>query len=362
MSAEAASGPDAAQLVVHVTKPKGLVARSLHALGVDVRPIEEDEGPVDRYVLGPRVAADRRTPNGFLNGILDKTLFTSAIYLRERFDSPMLVVEGGTPPNHRQFSPEAVTGALSSMMLEYGLSVVFTRDAQETTRLLAMLARQAQRGIPEISLIPKRSAASLPDLQRRVVEMLPGCGRVMARELLQRFGSVRAISDASIDELQAVRGIGAKRAQEIRNVLWAQYESLDSEQQIEDAIEFDPGLLFDQPVELIARQHRIREEFIDRHVVDLVFHAPQTQEIVLVELKKGRLEPAHRVQLRRYLDIAAESNLIHAYVAKGCRLRGVLASPEPGSLRCSDPDIAIASLCPQATLDALRTLRKSRRQ
>jgi ERCC4-type nuclease len=350
-------------LVVHATKPKGVVARSLLAQGVEVLPIDDDEGPVDRYVLGPHVAADRRTRNGFLNGILDKTLFTSAIFLREHFDVPLLIVEGGVAPNYRSFSPDAVTGALSSMMLEYGLSVVCTTDATQTTHLLNTMARQAQHGIAEISLVPKRSAATLPDLQRRVVEMLPGCGRVMARELLQRYGSMRGIVDASASELRQIRGIGAKRADEIRRVLTAEYESLDTELQIEDAIEAHPALLFsEEPVTLVARQHRIRDDGVDRHVVDLVFHAPGSQELVLVELKRGRLEPAHRVQLRRYLEIAPESPLLGRYVAAGCRLRGVLASPDPGAWRCSDADISVVRLCPDATLQALRSLRRPRGQ
>jgi ERCC4-type nuclease len=46
------------------------------------------------------------------------------------------------------FDPQAVRGALSSMLLEYGLNTIATRHFDETAHLLAILARQEQVGIP----------------------------------------------------------------------------------------------------------------------------------------------------------------------------------------------------------------------
>lgn len=353
-----AMGATLQELVVQVTRPKGLIARNLLGHGVNVLPIEDDGDQADRYVLGRNMAVDRRTPNGFLNGILDKSLFTAAIFLREHFGVAILMIEGARRPGYRGFSPEAIDGALSSLMLEYGLSVLHTDSADETTRLLMMMARQAQHGIAEISLVPKRSAATLPDMQRRVVEMLPGCGRVMARELLRRFHSIAGIVTASASELQEIRGIGAKRAGQIKHVLTADYRSLDTEQQIEEVLELRPDLLLTDPVELIARQHRIRSSGPDLHIVDLVFRSLLAREVILVELKRGTLEPAHRTQLRRYLDIAGESSLLRKYLEAGYRLRGILASPEGTQIRCDDSDICIVQLNAEMILEASWSMRQ----
>jgi Helix-hairpin-helix domain len=89
---------------------------------------------------------------------------------------------------------------------------------------------------------------SLPDMQRRVVEMLPGCGRVIARELLQRFGSIERIAAASPAELCALKGIGQKKAAAMLAVLTAEYAAFDTERQIEDATELYLCLLFEGPV------------------------------------------------------------------------------------------------------------------
>ena len=351
---------DLSTLVVRATKPKSQAARLLADQGLQIMPVAEDEGNVERFVISDSLAVDRRTGSSLLNGIMDKTLFTCAIYLREHFALPVLILEGEVNYEYRGFDPQAVRGALSSMVLEYGLTVLSTRDLDETAHMLIMMARQEQVGIPEISLIPKRKATSLADMQRRVVEMLPGSGRVMARELLQHFGSVDRVAQASEDELCDLKGIGRKKARDMRQVLSAPYEAVDTERQIEDAIEVDPSLLFDAPVNLLARQHHIYDDDDDRHIVDMVFHDPAADTVILVELKRGRLEASHRRQLRRYLDHAAESDLLRRHLDGGSALQGILASPEAAGLKPGHDDIAVREVDAERVIEILVRLRQAR--
>jgi hypothetical protein len=246
------------------------------------------------------------------------------------------------------------------MMLEYGVNVISTADLDETAHLLMMMARHAQVGIPEISLVPKRKAADLPDLQRRVVEMLPGCGRVTARDMLHYFGSVQRIVDATTQELREVRGIGKKRAAEIHRVLHAEYEAVDTERNLEDAIEVAPGLLFDRPVELVARQHVISLEAGERDVVDMVFVDPAGPELILAELKRGALAHDHEAQLRSYLDDIHRSPLLMEYVERGATLRGLLVTFTPCDYTPQSPDIEVVVVEESAVIEILKRLRKGR--
>ena len=347
-------------VVVSATKSAGKVARLLAAMGIRIAPIEEDEGDVDRYVLSKRLAVERRTGGGFLKGIMEKTLFTSAIYLREHFQIPVLIVEGEVDYEYSMFDPQATRGALSSMMILYGLNVLSTPDAEETAALIAMMARQEQIGIPEISLIPKRKAADLADLQRRIVEMLPGCGMVMARDLLQHFGSVRRIVEATEGELRSLRGIGAKKAREMAGVLNAEYEAVDTERNLEDAIAAVPELLFGQPAALVARQHYVFSDAERRHFIDLVFLAQEANELILVELKRGRLAPEHHRQLRQYMEQAPRSALLRGFLDKGARLRGILATVEDGDFEPDDPDVCACIVDRQQAIEVLKCLRSTR--
>ena len=351
---------DLSALTISATNPQGKPAAMLAEMGIAIAPIEEDEGNVDRYVLSKRLAIERRTGSSFARGIMDKTLFTSAIYLREHFAIPILIVEGDVNYEYMSFDPQAIRGALSSMMLQYGLSVLATSDIEETVQLIAMLARQEQIGIPEISVIPKRKATDLPDMQRRVIEMLPGCGMVIARELLQQFGSVKRVLDADEEELRACRGIGAKTARAICEVIHAEYRAVDTEKNLEDAIEAAPELLFDSPVELLARQHYIYTDEKDRHIVDMVFWEPQANELILVELKRGKLNGSHCEQLRRYLDNAHKSKLLKGLVETDATIRGVLATVEECAYRPRDPDISVRIVDRERVIEVLSQLRKDR--
>lgn len=351
---------DLSVLTISATKPKGKPAAMLADMGITIVPIEEDEGNVDRYVLSKRLVIERRTGSSFLRGIMDKTLFTSAIYLREHFDIPVLIVEGEVNYEYTMFDPQAVRGALASMMLAYGVSVLSTRDVEETAHLIAMMARQEQIGIPDISLIPKRKATDLADMQRRVVEMLPGCGMVMARDLLQYFGSVRRIMNATGEELRRVPGIGAKKAKEMVEVLGADYESVDTEKHLEDAIEAAPVLLFQRPVTLLARQHHIYTDEKERHIVDLVFLDAEADELILIELKRGKLVGEHHAQIRRYLDHAHESRLLSSFLENGTGIRGVLATIEECTFGPKEADVSVCIVDRQQTIEVLKESRDRR--
>jgi len=350
---------EGAELRLLATKPDGPLGRRLRELGFRVDPLEEP-APVDRYIVSPRLAIERRTGAALLRGIQDKTVFTSAIHLVDAFQTAVLLLEGAIDYTYSGFDPRVVRGALSALVVEYGMSVLPTPDAEETAQLIAMMARHELLGVPDISLVPKRKAVDLPDLQRRVVEMLPGCGMVLARDLLQHFGSVRRIANATQDELLAVRGLGPGRVAEILRVLHAPYEAIDTERNLEDAIVACPSLLFDESAELLARQHVLFSEGGERHAIDLVFADRQAGAVVLVELKRGPLRHEHVAQLRRYLDHAAESALVGPLLAAGARLTGVLATVDEKLVEADDARITVARIVPERVIEVLARLRAAR--
>jgi len=349
---------------VWASKLDSEVCRCLAAEGIEILPIEDDIGRVERYVLSKRTAVERRTSSSFLDGISDKTLFASAIDLGERFDVGVLLVEGGygTAP-YRAFHPQALRGALASMVLVYGLSLVVTPSPEESAALIAMMARQEQGGVPEISLVPKRKAADLADMQRRVVEMLPGCGLTVARDLLQHFGSIERIVRAAEGELCEVRGVGPKTAAGIRQVLHAEYDAIDTERDLEDALAVAPELLFGHSVVLVARQHTIQTSAEQRDVIDLAYLDRDACELVLVELKRGALEAAHETQLARYLAHAHHSSLLRDVLEGGAQLRGVLATVTPCDFQPSCSSRISARVLDRArVIQVLRELRYERIQ
>jgi RecB family endonuclease NucS len=188
--------------------------------------------------------------------------------------------------------------------------------------------------------------------------------------LLQTFGSVDRLVHASEAELHEQRGIGAKRAGEIHRVLHAEYRSVDTERNLEDAIEAAPELLFGAndargQIELLARQHLVHSAQGERQIVDLVFVDRSAPALILVELKRGALRPEDESQLQRYLDGAHKSPLLRAVLDDGARLRGILATVEDSTENRSycpqDERISTHIIDREATIEVLVTLRGQHR-
>ncbi len=360
---------DTAEATVRAADPAGAAATALAAAGIRVMPLSAmgddavSQSGVERLILSERVAVERRTGARFLQGIIDKTLFAHAIELGERFDVAVLLIEGDLASDHRAFHPQAVRGALTSMALVYGLTVLTTPNLEESVALIAMMARQEQGGVPEISLVPKRKAVDLADMQRRVAEMLPGCGMHGARNLLHHFGSLRRIAEADEAALCQAPGIGAKRAAEIHRVLNDDYRAIDTEQRLEDAIVEAPTLLFPDAAEtprLLARQQALGDAHDRRRVVDLVFQDDASRELILVELKLDALTADHETQLRGYLNSAPRTKRLAPLLTEGYALRGLLATATACEYEPQDPRIVAHVVAREAVIDVLARMREQR--
>jgi DNA excision repair protein ERCC-4 len=92
-------------------------------------------------------------------------------------------------------------------------------DPVETAHLLIYAAQQLNRQDNDQVLRHGRRPKRRRRLQLYMLEGLPGIGLEKADRLLNHFGSVQAIMNASREELQQVDGIGEKVAHSIRWIL-----------------------------------------------------------------------------------------------------------------------------------------------
>lgn len=208
-------------IVDHREANSGVVAE-LSKLGVDV---ELASLPCGDYILSERVAVERKTVNDFASSIIDGRLFEQASTLKEEFERPLIVLEGVNPPA-RDVKPEALMGALGSLLVDYGLPVIWTRDPAETALLLAAIARREQtekRKPPRIR--GERKPLSVRELQEYIVAGLPNVDVTLAKRLLQRFKTIERVFTAPTEELKSVEGIGEKKSRHIREILTRRYES-----------------------------------------------------------------------------------------------------------------------------------------
>lgn len=199
---------------VHERQRALVDALERRGVAVEFRPL-----PVGDFVVSRRVGVERKRTDDLLASIMRKRLHRQVAALREQFERPILVVEGYYLYANRLLPEELVRQQLALLLLS-GVTVVVSRDLEDTAGLLAALARLEQEGLGHpVSLHARKPVASGQQQARYVVESLPGIGPQLAQALLAHFGSPRRVMSATVEELLQVPGIGKTRARRIRQVL-----------------------------------------------------------------------------------------------------------------------------------------------
>jgi len=181
---------------------------------------------VGDYVLSDRVAVERKTVSDFLDTLTggDRSLFEQVGDLSRHYARPVVVVEGGGLYEERNVHPDAIRGALASLSVDFGVSVLRTEDEGDTADLLAVIAGREQTTRDRaVSVHGEKSAKTLAEQQEYVVGAIADIGPVTARSLLEHFGSVEAVMTAREEDLLDVDGVGEVTADRIRDVVGSEY-------------------------------------------------------------------------------------------------------------------------------------------
>ena len=121
-------------------------------------------------------------------------------------------------------NPNAIRGSIASIALDFGISIIPTRNAQDTAAMIKRIAIREQSGEKTpIQIRTDKKPVNLWEQQLFIIESLPNIGPVNAKNLLEHFGTVANIINASESQLQEVEGIGKKTAANIRKVVDSKY-------------------------------------------------------------------------------------------------------------------------------------------
>lgn len=179
--------------------------------------IEIKQLEVGDFILSDRVGIERKIIPDFVESIIDKRLLEQASNLARNFKIPIMIMEGNENIySLRDINPNAIRGALASLAIDFGISIIPSRDKEDTANILYMIAKREQIDEKrEIALRGERKPFSMEERQRYVIESFPNISSVLAKRLLEHFGSVRGITNATEKELVEVEGIGEIKAKEI---------------------------------------------------------------------------------------------------------------------------------------------------
>ena len=222
----AADAEDDTEIVIDQRELDSSIARDLSMReGAETR---LETLAVGDYVLSDRVVVERKSVADFLDTLTggDRSVFEQVGDASRHYARPVVVIEGEDLYGERNVHPNAIRGALASLAVDFGASVLRTTDEADTADLLAVIAgREQEIDDREVSIHGEKGTKTLTEQQEYVVSAIADIGPVTARALLAAFGSVEGVMIANEDDLREVSGVGEVTAERIREVVGSDYEA-----------------------------------------------------------------------------------------------------------------------------------------
>ncbi|HID18975.1 TPA: DEAD/DEAH box helicase [Candidatus Bathyarchaeota archaeon] len=216
------SDEEALKVLVDYREGASQVVRELLKLGVRV---ELRSLKIADYVVSQELAVERKRVEDFAQSLVDGRLFDQARNLVSAYPKSLLLIEGEEIASGVQ--PQALLGALLSLLYDFRLPVVWVRSPAEAARVILLLARREQVRGKTYPAVREGKPPTLREIQEYIVAGLPGVELTLARRLLKEFGSVEAVFKADGKALERVKGVGEKLAEKIRGVIEARYSEED---------------------------------------------------------------------------------------------------------------------------------------
>lgn len=160
---------------------------------------------VGDYIIG-EIGIERKSSSDFLNSVMDGRIFKQVENLKESFEKVILIIEDAKVEDLK-----ILRGTVVSLILKFGVNVMFSKDLSETCEYLLLLSKKFKK---DYFSIGKRK---VEDPRISVLVGFPGIGTKLAKKLLKKFRSLKRIFDASFPELKKI--IGEKRARKILEIL-----------------------------------------------------------------------------------------------------------------------------------------------
>jgi len=189
------------KIIVDIHEKNSLVPSELDSFK-DVE-IEFKNLKIADYIIGS-IAIERKTIYDLWSSIVSKRIFEQLRNM-QKYKQRFLIIEGDLDEFYedKKINPNSIRGFVLSVFMKYGAFVIFSRDFKESSEYLVCLAKQEVKPKTEITLhsrIPK----TLDEQKRYVLESFPKIGPKKSKKLLEKFGSLKKIFNASEEDLREV--------------------------------------------------------------------------------------------------------------------------------------------------------------
>jgi DNA excision repair protein ERCC-4 len=166
--------------------------------------VEVDRLLAGDYLVSGAFAIERKSKTDFVNSLRDRNLFVQLERMSEQYEYSALLIEGDSWEGDRGLRRPLLAELYHWISHRPNVSVLYTPSEAFSASVLAELARREQFASGSSPATPaRRTTVRNP---RQLVLAFPGVGVANADKLLARFETVRAMAQASEDDLRQTIG------------------------------------------------------------------------------------------------------------------------------------------------------------
>jgi len=189
-----------------------------HIESIEVRRLQTSDIATDDGNIG----IERKSKADFVASFCSPRLKQQLFELRSNYKTPLLVVEDydgimDCIVKNPQLHPNVVLGVVSSALSHNGVPIIFVGPfyIPFVLQLIEKTYDGSREQYENVEYTPVRRSWTKDDIKMNVLIGLPYVDQVIGARLLQTFGSLKKIANATEEELMQVPGIGEERSKQI---------------------------------------------------------------------------------------------------------------------------------------------------
>ncbi len=209
----------------------------------DILTYNSEQLDIADIIISDEVAIERKEGFDFVSSIMDNRLFEQLLRLKDTYSTPILILEGlnDTVFDKVGMKISSIYGALAFVSYKLGVSVIPTRNLEETAIVIERIAyrEQVKNDMPLLSRkAPK--GMTIEDRRIYIIEGLIDIGPKKAKLLIEKFKTpsnvVKAIRKTNITftrtgnpkgiegPLKELKGFSWKFVQKNQEILFSKLE------------------------------------------------------------------------------------------------------------------------------------------
>ncbi|MBN2167382.1 MAG: hypothetical protein JW717_13995 [Marinilabiliaceae bacterium] len=170
------------------------------------------------YLINDEIIIERKTRDDFALSIIQGRLFNQCAKLKKSNKHVILLIEGNPYNTRHDIDRQAIKGALLSIAVCWQIPIIYSIDTADSAQMLYLMGKQLLKNHSGYF----RNSKSPKNIKKKAVyflQGLPSVGIVLAKLLLEKFGSVENVLLANENQLLEIEGIGKKKAEKIRSFI-----------------------------------------------------------------------------------------------------------------------------------------------